>query len=398
MNRYGFKTMLLPVLLILLANGIFTFAYVASTHGESQTLWGLFAVNYLIFLGLAQTGIIFSTIMRVAKSTWATYFNRLGEVLTLATLPVAIIGFCVLYFGGAEHLFYWMASAGEQVAHHGGAHGAAHLSPWLNEKFFLWRYVATMGPFYLLSFLYFRGSREEETHARIPDALRIKMSFLGGFIMFFYVWGNTNLAWDFAMMNIRHWESTIFPGYYWVGHLLAGPAFLFILARVFIKRRPGEPLSLDYIEPMGKLLMGFTLTWLYMFWSQHIVMWYPELTHRYGPLLDRMSGNYLLIFLAMMFALSIIPFFFLMFRRIKLTVFGLTTVAVVLCLGLWLNRFLLIIPTYSDGSESIFGTYVNFSLALGFLAATLLSIICFFRLFPAVTIRAKGAAPSGGGH
>ncbi len=379
--------MLLPVLLIVLANGIFTFAYMVSTNGGSQTLWGLFAVNYLLFLGLTQTGIIFSTIMRVAKSSWATYFNRLGEVLTLSFIPVAVIGFLILFFGGAEHLFYWMPHSGaEHLSHHEGGHV---LSPWLNKDFFLWRYVATMVPFYFLSFLYFRGSRAEQTHGEIPRCLTVKMSFLGGFIMFFYVWGNTNLAWDFAMMNIPHWESTIFPGYYWVGNLLAGPAFLFILARVFIRRRPGEELSLDYIEPMGKLLMGFTLTWIYMYWSQHIVMWYPELTHKYGTLYDRMSGHYLLIFVAMMLALFILPFFMLVFRRIKLTVFGLTTVAVILCLGLWLNRFLLIIPTYSDGSVPTFGTYVNFSLALGFLAATLLSVMCFFKLFPTVSIRGR---------
>ncbi len=392
MNKYGFRSMLLPVLLIILANAIFTFAYVASTNSESQTLWGLLAVNYLFFLGLTQTGIIFSTIMRVAKSTWATYFNRLGEILTLATLPVAVIGFLVLFYGGAEHLFYWMGAHGGEAAGHGGG----EMSPWLNKNFFLWRYVATMVPFYFLSYLYFRGSRAEETHREVPNCLRVKMSFLGGFIMFFYVFANTNLAWDFAMMNIPHWESTIFPGYYWVGNLLVGPAFLFILARVFIGRRPGVPFDLDYIEPMGKLLMGFTLTWIYMFWSQHIVMWYPELSHRYGPLLERMSGNYLLVFVAMMLALFIIPFFMLVFRRIKLTVFGLTTVAVILCFGMWLNRYLMIIPTYSDGSTPTLGTYVNISLALGFISAALLSLICFFRLFPDVTIRAKGAAPSKG--
>ncbi len=395
MNKNATRAMLLPVLLILLANGIITFAYVASRNSESPTLWALLAVNYLVFLGLTQTGIVFSAIMRVAKSTWATYFNRLGEILTLSFIPVGIIGFIILYLGGAEHLFYWMHHGAGQAAHAAGqaaehaAHEGGHSSPWLNREFFIWRYIITMPLFYLLSYLYFRGSREEEKHPVVPDALRVKMSFLGGFVMFFYVWANTNVAWDFAMMIKPHWESTIFPGYYWVGNLLAGPAFLFLLARVFIKRRAEEKFSLDYIEPMGKFFMGFVLTWIYMFWSQHIVEWYPELTEKYGPLLKQMSGHYLPVFVAMMLGLFILPFFFLLFRRIKLSLFGITAVAVFLCIGLWLNRFLMIVPVYSDGSQPALGTYVNLSLAFGFLAATLLSVIFFFKLFPGVTIKVE---------
>jgi len=386
MIKNGVRSMLFPVLLILFANGIITFVYVASRDGESTTLWAVLAVNYLVFLGLTQTGIIFSTIMRVAKSSWAKYFNRLGEVLTLSFIPVAVIGFIVLYCGGSEHLFYWMHHGAEGAAEHG-----EHLSPWLNKDLFIWRYVVTMVPFYLLSFLYFRGSRAEERNVKVPDFLRVRMNFLGGFVMFFYVWGNTNLAWDFAMMTIPHWESSIFPGFYWVGNLLAGPAFLFILARVFIKGEQGDTLDIELTEPMGKFFMGFVLTWIYMFWSQHIVEWYPELTERYGPLLKQMSGHYLPVFVAMILALFIVPFILLVFRRIKLTIFGLTTIAVLLCLGLWLNRFLLILPIYSDGSAPALGTYVNISLALGFLAATMLSLIFFFKLFPHVTIKLKGS-------
>ncbi len=386
MIKNGMRSMLFPVLLIVLANGIITFAYAASRNGDSQTLWALLTVNYLVFLGLTQTGIIFSTIMRVAKSSWARYFNRLGEVLTLSSIPVAVIGFIIIYCGGAEHLFFWLHHGAEGAAEHG-----EHISPWLNKDLFIWRYVVTMVPFYFLSYLYFRGSREEEKNSVAAERVRVKMNFLGGFVMFFYVWGNTNLAWDFAMMVIPHWESSIFPGFYWVGNLLSAPAFLFILARVFIKDTQGDSLDVEITEPMGKFFMGFVLTWIYMYWSQHIVEWYPALPEKYGPVLKQMSGHYLPIFVVMMSALFIVPFILLLFRRIKLTIFGLTTIAVILCLGLWLNRFLLVLPVYSDGSSPALGTYLNISLLMGFLAATMLSIIFFFKLFPHVTVKLKGS-------
>ena len=42
------------------------------------------------------------------------------------------------------------------------------------------------------------------------------------------------MAWDFGMMIIRHWESSIFPPYYWVGNLFAGIAFLFLISCALI--------------------------------------------------------------------------------------------------------------------------------------------------------------------
>ena len=99
--------MLFWALIILLLNGIISFVYTIQTTTNTINLWALLAVNFVFFLGITQTGIVFSAIMRISKSGWGRHFSRFGEILTLSFIPVAVITFIIIYIGGVDHLFYW---------------------------------------------------------------------------------------------------------------------------------------------------------------------------------------------------------------------------------------------------------------------------------------------------
>ena len=368
--------MLLWVSLILLLNGIISFAYVAINSADPTTLWAMLALNFFFYVGISQAGIIFSAYMKIAKSEWGVYFSRLGEILTLAFLPVAVIIFTIIYFGGSEHLFWWAAHNSSDEAAKG------HLSPWLNKSFFLWRTIVTWGIFYALSYLYFRTGRLSEKGDATTFDLEKRLNVLASFVMVSFVIAESNLAWDFGMMIIPHWESTIFPAYVWVGNIFAGAAFLFLLSRLFID---SKRLDREHLDSKGKLLLGFTILWIYMFWSQHIVTWYGDLPNIIDPLNKQMGGNYTSVFLVMLVMLFIMPFFALIQKVIKFSAAGLSIVAAIICAGMWLNRYLLIMPVFSDGSEWIVVSWAGISLILAGLAATVLSVLLFFKLFPQVT-------------
>jgi len=98
-----------------------------------------------------------------------------------------------------------------------------------------------------------------------------------------------------------------------------------------------------------------------------------------------MGGNYTSVFLVMLVMLFIMPFFALIQKVIKFSAAGLSIVAAIICAGMWLNRYLLIMPVFSDGSEWIVVSWAGISLILAGLAATVLSVLLFFKLFPQVT-------------
>src|SRR3989304_2824130 len=116
------------------------------------------------------------------------------------------------------------------------------------------------------------------------------------------------------------------------------------------------------LDSMGKLLMGFTLTWIYMFWSQHIVIWYGDLPAITAPHFKLMVGRFQPVFIVMLLAIFIVPFLALLQRKIKLRPASLYAVAVIICIGLWINRYLMVIPVFSDGNGTVFFSWTGISL------------------------------------
>lgn len=372
------KMITIWVLLALLVNGIAVFAYNIAVAEDTTKFWALLATTYIYYLGLTQTGIVFSAIMRAVKSGWGRHFSRLGEILTLSFIPAAFVLFLIIYFGGTEHLFYW---ARPQEAGHG--EHAMRLSPWLGKGLFFWRTIISTALFYIMSFVYFRYSRIEE---RCSSDMKSPVNLMGGLVIFLYVVTNTNTAWDFGMMIIPHWESSIFPVYFWVGNVFAGTAFVFLMAVYFIPRAPGEEMDKEHLDSMGKLFIGLSMLWTYMFWSQHIVLWYGNLPNLTGPLLKQREGSFAPVFALMILTVFIIPFFALLFRSVKLRVLSLSAVAFIICIGIWINRYLMVMPVFTNGEESVFATYTGVALFFAGLATVLLSFIAFRAFSPAVNL------------
>ncbi|MFQ5587042.1 MAG: hypothetical protein ACE5GF_09535, partial [Thermodesulfobacteriota bacterium] len=380
------------VLVAIILNSVVAFFYTLATTTDPTTLWSLVAVNFVYYLGIAQSGIVFSAIMRIAKSEWGRYFSRLGEILTLSSIPWAFILFLLIYFGGTDLLFYWA----QPVAAHVEIGAFHHDSPWLDKEFFFWRAVITMALFYGMSYLYFRLARIEESKKSVGYDLEKRLNLYAGFVMFFYVVTNTNLAWDFGMMIIPHWESVIFPAYFWVGNLFACAAFLYLLSLIFLSPRTHEGdertlvvrivMEKTNLHSMATLLMGFTLLWVYMFWAQHIVTWYGDRPVLTEPLFWQMEGYFTWIFAAMIMGLFIVPFLALLTKRVKLALSSMAVVSLLICVGIWLNRYLMIVPVYTDGSESIVANWTGISLVFGGLAGTLLALIIFIKIFPYVSL------------
>lgn len=357
--------------------GIFSLSYFALGPSESNLFWPLLTVNYLFIAGISQTGIVFSAIMRISKAEWSLSFCKIGEVLTLSASPLIIVIFFLIYSLGFNHLYYWAIP---------GARGEAHPNLWHSKTIFFWKTVVSFLFFYLVSFVYFRENRKIEREASSADQPPAGSNILPALVLAFYVIANTNTAWDLGMALIPDWESSIFPIYYWVGNLLAGSAFLFLLSRVFKNSGEQRENGKKIRNAMGKLLLGFTLLWIYMFWSQSIRIWYGNLSHLTAPLIKRMSGSFGNMFVLMMLFVALIPFFGLIFRKIKLSPKGLAAMASLSFSGIWLNCYLIVMPEFSDGANLLTLTWTGVSLALAGITFLILSMTLFVKWFPDVKL------------
>ena len=343
---------------------------------SNQIDFGLLTVSFLFLMGISQAGVVFCAMTRLVWAQWSKPYYRLAGLSTLAFFPFAIVGFLLIYLYGRDELFYWLDPQPDE-----------HLSAWLNLDWLLIRNLFGLLLFYGLSAFYvIKGIRpdlsDEESGEAEQRQVERQLYLLSPLIIIAFVLCNTFFAWDFGMMLIPHWHSTVFPIFFWFGNLFAGCAALIVFPALL--GRSGEAHSYfggDQIRCLGMLVTGFTLMWLYFFWAQFFVMWFGNLPHETGPLWRQMYGHYGPFYWTMMAGCFFIPFASLIFAVVKRSLLAMCLIAIGINLGIWISKYLMVVPALTPDHRP-FGSVVDIGLALGLLAGFLLVLVWLARRYP----------------
>ncbi|MDX1569772.1 MAG: hypothetical protein R3200_04740 [Xanthomonadales bacterium] len=342
-------------------------AGVAGLFGQpGATEWGAFTSNFLFVAGLSQFGIVFSAMLRVVKAQWGTPFQRIGEMATLAFFPIALIGFLMIYTGGRETLLYWTT---DSTVH----------NPWLTDQGLLVRNLIGMILFYGIGYVYYRQSLRADAESR-PGPHTDRARITAGWVLVFFIVNFTFLAWDFGMMAIPHYHSTVYPMHVILGNLNGGTGYMLILYLLFHHHvAASDQLDVARLRWLGILLTAFTLLWLYMFWAQFFVTWFGNLPHEMEPLWRQMYGHYGPYFWTMMSCVFFIPFLALISAWLKKTLWAMTVLSLIVIVGVWLHRFLMVFPVLSPDHVAL-STLSELLFLLGLPALHLLILLVWIRL------------------
>jgi molybdopterin-containing oxidoreductase family membrane subunit len=135
---------------------------------------------------------------------------------------------------------------------------------------------------------------------------------------------------------------------------------------------------------MGIVLTGFALLWLYMFWAQFFVTWFGNLPHELEPLQAQMAGHYAPYFWVMVFCIFGFPIATLIFAPVKRNWWSLLFVAAVINVGVWLNRYLLVVPALIE-EHVPFSSAPELILVAGLMSGFLLMFLLLFKVFPMIS-------------
>lgn len=338
--------------------------------------FALFTVSYLFLLGISQAGVVFTALLRLVESDWGKPWYRLAELATMAYFPFAIIGFLIIFIYARGDLFYWLDASPEE-----------HLSPWLNIDWLLIRDLGGLLLFYGLAAIYVRLglspdlASDEEAKAIDHDEVERKLYKFSPIMLIAFIVSNTLIAWDLAMMLIPHWHSTIFPIHFWFGNIFAGSAAMIAIVVVMRSVDGAHAFGQRQIKGLGMLITGFTLLWLYFFWSQFFVIWFGNLEQESEPLWRQMYGHYSPFFWTMISGCFFVPFVLLLFATVKRSVVAMCIVAFGINLGIWINKYLMIVPVFSPDARP-FEHWIDIALALGLFAGFIATIVILARRFP----------------
>ena len=345
-----------------------------SSSETIQPEFGLLIVSFLFLMGMSQAGVVFCAIHRLAYAQWAKPYYRLAELSTLAFFPFAIVGFLLIFYFAKDDLFYWLSASPD-----------AHLSTWLNSDWLLIRNLLGLLVFYGLSAIYvWKGLRPDLAGASDVDHRQVErqLYLLSPLVIISFVVCNTFFAWDFAMMLIPHWHSTVFPIQYWFGNLYAGTAALLafpaLLHRFSVKESHFGPRQ---IRGISTVISGFMLLWLYFFWAQFFVFWFGNLPHETGPLWRQMYGHYAPFYWTMMATCFFIPFVALIFALVNRSLLAMCIIGLGINVGIWINKYLMLVPVFSPNDRPL-DNLLDVSLSIGLLAGFIAVLVLLARRLP----------------
>lgn len=337
---------------VLLAVGAATFV-AALALGQAQRAWQAYLVNFVLWTGIAQCGVIFSAAYRITNAHWSDAFRRMGESLGFF-LPVSLVLFLVLMLFGAGAVYPWVRQPypGREV--------------WLSVPFVLGRDFAVLAGVFGLSamYLYFSqgpalaGLREKpkfiERWAAATsdaDACERKVRVLAPALVIAFGLGFSLLAFDLIMSLDPVWYNTLFGWYYFVGSFYAAVAVLALGAGLFRRHWNLEAhLGPDQTHDLGRLLFGMCLLTGGLFWAQWLVFWYGNLPEEIEYVIPR---YYQMPFGPLGWAAAygsfVVPLVVLLSKALKRRPRHLMWVALWILAALWLERYLWVVPANWHG-------------------------------------------------
>jgi hypothetical protein len=353
-NHQGAKTALVVAVLV----GAATF-FVALTHGLSERAWEAFLVNFLFFMFIAQGGVVVSASFYLTHARWGgAGMYRLAEAFA-GYLPIAFVLFWVLY-AGRHALWIWVD------------HPLPDKAAWLNVPFFFTRDGLGILVMCLLSLVFVRVSRREEVRLWAENSANIEhppsvVRRLAIVLALAYAVIYTMLAFDLIMSMAPRWHSTLFGA--WIFATAYWSALVTIALLTIITQRQLGPdqreAHLGVMHDIGKMVFAFSVFWVYLLFSQYIVIWYgdiPSETFFVVPRVQLMPWGALgWTTLVLMW---VVPFCVLMGQRNKRTPAILGTVSVLGLIGVWIDLYLLVVPSVSP-RHIPFG-WVEVLITLGF--------------------------------
>lgn len=367
-------------------------------HDSQNRTLGVFLVCLVYFMGVAQGGVMFSVVQTVSLGRWGRPFKRIAESFSMF-LPFLWLMYAAFLVGGGLRIYEWH----ETPMH--GAHKAVYLQP----GFFMARQLVGTLVLFSMSLLFVRnslrpdlGAAAEKLGDRAPEwwgrvtagwrgtTIEVEEAYqknikLGPVMVIAYALIFTMVAVDALMSLAPHWVSNMFPGWIFVSSFWLAVNWICIIS-VFTRKW----LQVEHIitpknyHDLGKMMFALCIFWAYTMFAQVLPIWYGNMPEETGYLLlrffvDPWAGLSKVVGITCF----LFPFLVLLSRGIKKLPYSLAAVAIVIATGVFLERFLLVMPQVWMKDSLPLGP-VEIGILAGFVGGFVTVVTTFLSQVPAV--------------
>lgn len=361
----GTLTHRLSITLGLLA-GLGFIGFVAGLFVAPQRVWQAYLINFLFFSGLAAAGVLFGAVMQIAKGHWGKSMHRIGQGFG-AFLPASYLLFLIFYFG-RNQIFPWIANPVNSDGH-------PLPTAWFNIGGLFARGALFLAVLYILCFVFMYYSLRPDMPAvarqlkgwrrRLVDWIgrdfggeedeaarsRGVLARLSPVLALSYALILSGMAVDLIMTLTPGWVSVLYPAYFFIGAWLSALAGMAVMATLFRKQFDLDFWASNQWHDLGKLIFAFCIFWAYLWFSQYLPIWYGNLPRETIFIETRIDAPWAMLSIAFFALVFILPFLLLLWQKVKMVPPYLASVAGLILLGLWLERYSAVVPSiWTEGN------------------------------------------------
>ncbi|HDZ41388.1 MAG TPA: hypothetical protein ENH59_06895 [Bacteroidetes bacterium] len=321
------------------------------TGMRDNVVWGVYIVNFIFFMGLSYAGALISGVLHLFKSPWRAPVIRFAELITVISLCIGpfFIFFCI---GRLDRLPFLFAFPRIQspitwdviaiITDLFGCFIFLYLS--LIEDFAMLRDTTDISikpwkkKLYRILALGYVGTKKQ--HRLLSRAKNVMAAMIIAIAIIVY----SVLAWIFGVTLQPGWHSTIFGPYFVIAAVFSGTGLLIIIMQLFRKIYKLEKyITRKHFVNVGVLLLIIAAFYGYFTFSDYLTKWYGSVKMD-KILIDKLFEDYYLMFIFANYLGILIPLIIVGIRKFR-TIRNIVIAAVIALLGLWFNRYIIVVPT-----------------------------------------------------
>ena len=366
--------------------------------------WAFPIINFVWWIGIGHAGTLISAILLLLNQKWRTSINRFAEAMTLFAVANAAI-FPLVHTGRPWLAAYWLFPYPNVMGI-----WPQFRSPLIWDVFAVSTYATVSLLFWYVGlipdlatlrdraknpyfkFVYSILSWGWRGSARHWHRYELAYLILAGISTPLVLSVHSLVSLDFAVSQIPGWHATFFPPYFVAGAIYAGFAMVLILCiplRHLYSMK--DFITHTHLVFMGKVMMATGFIVVYSYAMEAFFGWYGASQYEWFMIKNRIwEGPYFFMYwlLILCNGLSIQ---LLWFKRIRESEFWLFLIAIVVSIGMWLERFVIIVTSlHRDFMPSSWGMYsptvFDISMFVGTLGFFFTLIYLFVRFLPVISI------------
>ncbi len=391
---------------------IVTFYYGIGTWGNQiPVAWGFGIVNFVFWVGIGHAGTLISAILFLLRQKWRTGIARFAEGMTIFAVMTAGI-FPLIHTGRpwlAGYLFPYPNQHSIWVN---------FTSPLLWDVFAVSTYFTVSLIFWYVGLIPDFATLREKTSNKIKKLVYSIFSLgwrfsnrhwqhyemvyliLAGFATPLVLSVHTIVSFDFAVSILPGWHTTIFPPYFVAGAVFSGFAMvqnvLIFVRKIFNYE---HIITIDTLERMNKIILLTGSMVGYAYSMEFFIAWYSGVQPEQFTFINRAFGPYAWAYWIMVSCNVLAPQLF-WFKKIRRTIPVMFVIAVFVNIGMWFERFVIVVTSlsrdYLPSSWQYFTpSLVDFMILIGSFGFFFTWILLFTKALPVVSIAEVKAVVDG---